>query len=329
MSDQRRHRWRSGRLISTPLGDNWAHTRTARDPSINNLPLETAPAVDTWIPPRRVIAAAILASWIAPQFGVVRVPVVIDSVEAVQEQVLQRPLHRVIRDSWVTEQFKPVTRPTPPSVFVTIAASDDPPFIRTPNPETRGWWKPQTLQPILTSVVLEDGAPAVEPDTPVALRNNYRADTTPKYFTYHTNVYIHVDELPVPFKRYDYSRKFKEWSVEWKAPRKTAGIPWNVDAVVADDPPPIRQSYQRLWESWKEPSYNVVKYNVVLEDGTPPGGLCIPVQILNGVSKANIHGVSVSGISLTPCGGGTYVVTEFNTVSDNRSDDTSYEGYEY
>jgi hypothetical protein len=41
MSDQRRLRWKSGRLISSPIADFWGPTLTARDPQIPNLPLET------------------------------------------------------------------------------------------------------------------------------------------------------------------------------------------------------------------------------------------------------------------------------------------------
>lgn len=59
------------------------------------------------------------------------------------------------------------------------------------------------------------------------------------------------------------------------------------------------------------------------------GGPCIPVIILNGVSAANIHSVSVDIITLAPCGGNTYIVTKRPGVSDNKTDDVSYEGYEY
>lgn len=44
MSDQRRFTWKSGRLTSTPINYGWAIDRDSRDPSIPNLPLETAEA---------------------------------------------------------------------------------------------------------------------------------------------------------------------------------------------------------------------------------------------------------------------------------------------
>jgi hypothetical protein len=43
VSDQRRFKWRSGRLASTPINDGWALTLTLRDPAVPNLPLEYAP----------------------------------------------------------------------------------------------------------------------------------------------------------------------------------------------------------------------------------------------------------------------------------------------
>mgnify|MGYP003542901289 CR=1 FL=1 len=42
MSNQARWRWRSGRLTSSPIQDFWGPSLTERDPSIPNLPLETA-----------------------------------------------------------------------------------------------------------------------------------------------------------------------------------------------------------------------------------------------------------------------------------------------
>ena len=47
MSDRRRFIWKSGRLTSTPINDGWAIDRDTRDPSIPNLPLETAAAAST------------------------------------------------------------------------------------------------------------------------------------------------------------------------------------------------------------------------------------------------------------------------------------------
>lgn len=46
MSDRRRHRWRSGRLISTPINDGWALTLYERDPQVPNLPLEPQPPTE-------------------------------------------------------------------------------------------------------------------------------------------------------------------------------------------------------------------------------------------------------------------------------------------
>lgn len=44
MSDQRRFRWKSGRLTSAPIQDGWAIDLDSRDPSIPNLPLESPAA---------------------------------------------------------------------------------------------------------------------------------------------------------------------------------------------------------------------------------------------------------------------------------------------
>jgi len=46
VSDRRRHRWRSGRLISTPINDGWALTLYERDPQVPNLPLEPQPPTE-------------------------------------------------------------------------------------------------------------------------------------------------------------------------------------------------------------------------------------------------------------------------------------------
>lgn len=46
MSDLRRFVRRSGRLVSSPIADGWAISRTNRDPSIPNLPLETLATTD-------------------------------------------------------------------------------------------------------------------------------------------------------------------------------------------------------------------------------------------------------------------------------------------
>lgn len=48
MSDQRRFIRASGRLPSSPISDFWQPSRTAQDPPIPNLPLETAAAQGTW-----------------------------------------------------------------------------------------------------------------------------------------------------------------------------------------------------------------------------------------------------------------------------------------
>jgi hypothetical protein len=333
MSDQRRHRWRSGRLISTPLGDNWAHTRTARDPSINNLPLETAPAeASTWIPSRRVIAAVITAAWLAPQFSVIRVPVVIDSVEAAVEQpVLPRPSQKVIQDSWLPKPFNVIKYstviedgPAPPTgdtpvalrgyiqdvqrwnppprrttystnVYIQAGAEDDPPLLRDRNALQREAWAPRPFNVFKYNVVVEDGpeAPPVV-DDPIALRPLIplilRDNQPPNFSVYYTSVFLDVQ----------------------------------------DQPPIARMPNPALAEAWLPRPYSVIKYGMAIQDGDPgPGGVCVPVQILTGVSKANTSGVSLDGITLTPCGGGTYEVTRFNTVSDNRSDDASYEGYEF
>lgn len=41
MSDRFRLRWKSGRLVSSPIADGWAIDLDSRDPAIPNLPLET------------------------------------------------------------------------------------------------------------------------------------------------------------------------------------------------------------------------------------------------------------------------------------------------
>jgi hypothetical protein len=70
VSDQRGFTRRSGRLTSTPITDFWQASRTVQDPSIPNLPLETAADVGSaapfFNPPQVQVFASRQAGYIAP-----------------------------------------------------------------------------------------------------------------------------------------------------------------------------------------------------------------------------------------------------------------------
>ena len=62
---------------------------------------------------------------------------------------------------------------------------------------------------------------------------------------------------------------------------------------------------------------------------TGGGGGGVTVTFFRGLSKAHTSGLSINAVTLVDAGGGTYTVTETNTLSGNKTDEVSYEGYEY
>lgn len=53
------------------------------------------------------------------------------------------------------------------------------------------------------------------------------------------------------------------------------------------------------------------------------------VTFFRGLSAARTSGLSINKVNLVDAGGGTYTVTEENTVSGNLTDSVNYEGYEW
>jgi hypothetical protein len=58
-------------------------------------------------------------------------------------------------------------------------------------------------------------------------------------------------------------------------------------------------------------------------------GSGIVVRIFKRVAKARTHSVHKPNYILTPVGGGLYSVVEYSSISQDKPDGISYEGYEF
>jgi hypothetical protein len=275
MSDQRRHRWRSGRLISTPLIDNWAHTRTARNPSINNLPLETpAAAADTFVPVGRaalVTAAIIAATWSVPDVTAMRYSVVIhDNPPAVEEHVppardRQVELGESWRLTWDAQTSRKVAHLIPAEAVV-----EQVPPSRLPQ-EIWDSWAPKSVTMQQFSIATQDNTPAAVEYVPptrmlAAIWDSWKVSQP--WVQRRPGLIESVDNPP-PRVRLPESI-WDSWEVKPQPVQRRNGL-----VVSVDNPPPLVRLPQAIWDSWEaqpQPQQRAVEFpfQAVAADDPPP-----------------------------------------------------------